>query len=140
MTVSSSESSGSKNDTVCLIFEATRSDEDLDHDLISLYRMSLSFPRLLVPHPSQGQKRAPESTPRCLIQKRSNFAIFIRTILANFYPNLAPCLRQTQYLSEFRIRPSNFVFFSIFWPFPHCGPSLCLLASSRQQFTTAEGR
>jgi hypothetical protein len=51
--------------------------------------------------------RTPESTPRCLSQKRSNFAIFIQTVLANFYPKLAPCIRQTQILSKLQIRHSQ---------------------------------
>jgi hypothetical protein len=38
-------------------------------------------------------------------------AIFIQTVLANFYPKLAPCIRQTQFLSKFRMRPSKPVFF-----------------------------
>ena len=79
--------------------------------------------------------RTPESTPRCLIQNLSNFAIFIQTILANFYPKLAPRIRQTQFLSKFRIRPSktsNFAFFFKFFSAFPCGPSLCLLQQRRR--------
>jgi hypothetical protein len=87
-----------------------------------------------------GSDRTPESTPRCLIQKRSNFAIF--------YPN-----RFGQFLSEIDMvhafaKPKFYpnsglgLFFSlkIFWPLPRYGSSPCLLASSRQQSTTAEGK
>ena len=55
--------------------------------------------------------RTPESTPKCLIQNRPNFAIFIQTIFANLYPKFGPCLRQTQFLSKFQIRPSKTAFF-----------------------------
>ena len=52
--------------------------------------------------------RATESTPKC-----------------PFQPTL--CLRLTQFLSKFRIRPCETRFFQKFWPFPCCRPSLSLL-------------
>jgi len=38
-------------------------------------------------------------------RKSPNFAIFIQTVFANFYPKFGPRLRLTQFLSEFQIRP-----------------------------------
>jgi len=48
--------------------------------------------------------RTPESTPKSLSSDCRNFAIFIQTILANFYPNFLPGLPKTQFLSKFSIR------------------------------------
>ena len=52
--------------------------------------------------------------------------------------NLDHASCQTQVLSKFQIIGLQEPLFDL--RFPYRGPSLCLLASSRQQFTTAEGR
>jgi hypothetical protein len=62
-----------------------------------------------------------------------------QTVLANFYPKFGPRLRQTQFLSKFRIRPQKKFFFFLrfpwavlraFWPFSMS------TSKSRQQFTS----
>jgi hypothetical protein len=45
------------------------------------------------------------------LAKALKFRDFIQTVLANFYLKLAPCIRQTQFLSKLRIRASKPGFF-----------------------------
>jgi hypothetical protein len=112
---------------LCLVFlylvKVARSGKSESVSYIRLFGSPVFPPS----RPQPSASRTPESTPRCLIQNRSNFAIFIQTILANFYPKLAR-IRQTQFLSKFRIRPSktsNFPFFFFF--FFSAFPTVCIL-------------
>lgn len=72
-----------------------------------------------------GPRKAHTRIPKCLIPKHPNFAIFIKTVLANLNAKFGPRLCQI-ITSDWAFKNRFFVPF-FFLRFPFYGPSLCLL-------------